>query len=255
MSAQFDNFIALKILYMLVTPFEKTEAYKLGVIDKDGNLLVKSKDQSSAQKDSYNYLVRLAFNLKRLLAKLPGGKSMMASLVAALYLVKEDTKFTQAELEQRFNDLLNKIESQNITLVEEELFVEEFLELFEDAGVGGSIAAPTNSTGTAVSTDYPAIRVGKKGRKIGTFEVDPGVLKRFSKGKKKFTKWSEYLDLNDEKQSEIYHYARKHPKGVLILKAGEETKAIRFNRNGGGKWHKLKRPGSVKQQYIQTEIM
>jgi hypothetical protein len=189
------------------------------------------------------------------LAKLPGGKSMMSSLVAALYLVKEDTKLTQKELEERFTELVQKLEASNITLVEEQLCVEEFLTLLEDGGgMGGSPSAPTNSTGTAVSTDIPAIRVGKKGRKFGTFEVDPSVLRRFSKGKKKFTKWSEYLDLDDPKHKEVYQYARKNPKGVLILKAGEETKAIRFNRNGGGKWHKLKRAG-VKQQFIQTEIM
>jgi hypothetical protein len=241
MSTQFDNFMALRVLYMLVTPFEKTDAYKLGVIDKDGSLLVKAKDQSFEQKETYTYLDRMVFNLKRLLAKVPGGKSVLGSMVAALYLIKEDTKINEEELEIRFNEVLHKILEHNLTLVEEELAIEEFLTLLsEDGGMGG---APANVTGAAVSTDRPVIKTGKKGRRYGTFEVAPDVLRRFAKGKKKFTKWSEYLDISDPKQKEVYHYAKKNPKGVLVLKAGDNMKAIRYNRNGGGKWHKLQRKG------------
>lgn len=245
MASTFDNFVALKVLYMLVTPFDKTQAYKLGVIDKDGNLLVKVRDQSFEQKEAYDYLDRMVFNLKRLLAKIPGGKSIMASMVAALYLVKEDTKLSEQELEKRFNEILSKIEDQSIVMVEEQLMIEAFLDLYNEDG--GVAAVPANATGSAVSTDQPTIRMGKRGRKFGTFEVDPGVLKRFAKGKKKFSKWNEYLDLSDPRQAEVYQYAKKNPKGVLVLKAGEQTKAIRFNRNGGGKWHKLQRKSKVQQ--------
>jgi hypothetical protein len=238
MSTQFDNFMALRVLYMLVTPFEKTQAFKLGVIDKEGVLLVKVKDQSFEQKESYTYLDRMVFNLKRLLAKVPGGKSVIGSMVAALYLIKEDNRMSERELEIRFNEVLNKITEHNLTLVEEELAIEEFLTLISEDGEG---APPANVTGAAVSTDQPAIRVGKKGRRYGTFEVAPDVLRRFAKGKKKFSKWSEYLDISDPKQKEVYHYAKKNPKGVLVLKAGEEMKAIRYNRHGGGKWHKVQR--------------
>ena len=160
MSAPFDNFIALKVLYMLVTPFEKTTAFKLGVIDKEGKLLIKIKDQSFEQKESYTYLDRLVFNLKRLIGKLPGGKSMLGSLVAALYLVKEDTKLNPSQLEARFNHILTKILEQNITLVEETIAVEKFLkELSEDGAIS---SAPANVTGLNVSTDVPAIKPKKK---------------------------------------------------------------------------------------------
>lgn len=242
-----DNLIAFKVLYMLVQPFDKTEAYKLGVIDKDGKLLVPTKDQTPQQKNAYNYLDRLVINLKRLLAKVPGGSSKFASMVAALYLIKEDTKLTNKQLEEKFNDIIEKLEQQKITLVEEELVVEDFLSLLEEVG-----AAPANVTGAGVSTDIPVIKSGKKNRKYASFEVDATVLKRFSKGKKKFTKWSEYLDLSDPKQAEVYYYAKKNPKGVLVLKSGDMTKAIRYNRNGGGKWHKVQRR-SKPQAIIQTE--
>ena len=163
MSAVFDNFVALKVLYMLVTPFEKTQAYKLGVIDKDGKLLVKTKDQTFDQKEAYDYLDRLVFNLKRLLAKVPGGKSFTASLVAALYLIKED-KMTASQLEVKFNDVLSKILNDNVTLVEESIIVEQFLKNLkeEDGGQGTGVGtAPANATSPAVSTDIPTIRKKK----------------------------------------------------------------------------------------------
>lgn len=135
-----DNLMAFKFLYLLVQPFDKTKAYKLGVIDADGKLLIKSKDQTKEQKEAYDYLDRLVFNLKRLIGKLPGGKTMLASLVAALYLVREE-KMTNKELEERFNEILNKITEHNVTLVEETLLVEEFLEMYTEDGV------PANVTG------------------------------------------------------------------------------------------------------------
>ena len=168
MSSSIDNLVALRVLYMLVTPFDKTEAYKHGVIDKDGKLLVKVKDQTQEQKDSYDYLDRLVFNLKRLIGRLPGGKSLFASLVAALYLVKEDTKLTSAQLESRFNSILSKITDQDITLVEETIIVEKFLKDLEEDGVGGggqvgapASNSPANVTGANVSTDIPVIRKKK----------------------------------------------------------------------------------------------
>lgn len=244
-----DNFIALKVLYMLVTPFDKTEAYKLGVIDKEGKLLVKQRDQTPEQKNAYDYLDRLVFNLKRILGRVPGGKSTFASIVTALYLVKEnyDSKLTEKQLQEQFDSIFNK----NVSLIEEEIIVEEFLELYTEDGAVASV--PANVTGHAVSTDIPTIRTGKKGRRFGTFHVEAETLAKFAKGKKKFSKWSDYLDLNNPKHAEIYNYAKKNPKGVLILKNGEQQRAIRYNKNGGGKWGKIARRAKPVQNIIQVE--
>lgn len=167
-----DNIIAIKVLYMLTTPFDKTEAYKLGVIDKDGKLLVKSKDQTSEQKNAYDYLDRMVFNLKRLIGKIPGGKSYLASVTAALLLIKENRKMSASQLEEKFNDLVTKINEKNIVLVEEEIEVEKFIQMMEDgapAGVAGNgqvgapaSQSPANVTGAKVSTDIPVIKPKKK---------------------------------------------------------------------------------------------
>jgi hypothetical protein len=81
-------------------------------------------------------------------------------------------------------------------------------------------------------------------RKFAEFEVDEETFAKFSKGKKKYEQWSKYLNLEDESHSEIYKYAKRHPKGILVLKNGDNIKAIRYNRHGGGKWHTHKRGNS-----------
>lgn len=151
-----NNLIAFKVLYMLVTPFKETDAYKLGIIDENGKNLIKpSKFTKYEQKEAYSYLHRLVFNMKRILAKLPGGDNRLKSLAAALYLIKE---YHQAKdksfdlMEDRFNSILNS----NALLAEETIETERFFEQKEvEEEVGG---APANATGAAVSTDRTVVR-------------------------------------------------------------------------------------------------
>ena len=159
-----DNLIAFKVLYMLVTPFEKTDAYKYGIIDKDGNALKKSKDlKTSEEKDSYTNLTRLVFSLKRLLGKVPGGKSQLASIVAAYWLIKESNGKRTVIREEELMSLIDLIEEKKLTLVEEELMVEKFITMMEDGAVAGGIA---NTTGAATATDQAAVRLNKQGKPI-----------------------------------------------------------------------------------------
>ena len=158
-----DNLIAFRILYKLVTPFDKTEAFKRGVIDAEGNILVKVKDQTPEQKDAYDMLDRLVFSLKRLLGKIPGGKSQIASLAAAYYLVKEAYENKSNINADRVDDVVRYV-NEGLILVEEELTVRNFIALCEE-GEGGAPVVSTsiaNRAGAAVSTDVPTIIVGKK---------------------------------------------------------------------------------------------
>ena len=165
MANTIDNILAFRILYALVTPFEKTEAFKLGVIDKDGNTLVKIKDQSYEQKEAYDMLDRLVFSLKRLLAKMPGGKSQIASLAAAYYLVKESYENKTSIKQENLQNIM-KLVNEGMILVEEEITVEDFLKIYEE-GEGGAMPTNTiaNRTGASVSVDQPVIRVGVKKKK------------------------------------------------------------------------------------------
>lgn len=234
MAAMIDNLIAYRVLSMLVKPFAETDAYKLGIIDDKGNNLIKSRDFTKPeQKDAYNYLTRLVFNLKKLLNKLPGGESQLKNIVAGFFLLKEaySQRLTTVD-EQRLEQII-KLLDEGVILAEEQLVVEDFL-LCEDA--------PANATGAAVSTDQPVIR---KPKRFARFTVPDDVYKKFANGKSKFRKWSSYLNLENEGEKMIYDFARKNPNGVIILQNGKDSKAIRFNRRGGGSWGKITR--STKQ--------
>ena len=90
-SRAFDTFITYKIISTLVTDWEDQPAFEHGIIDEKGKLLKKSNTlKTKDEKDSYTLFHRLIFNLKRLIQKLPGGSSKLASYAAGLFLIKEE---------------------------------------------------------------------------------------------------------------------------------------------------------------------
>ena len=85
-----DLFVAYRFLRILTTPWEDQEAYKLGIIDKDGKLLRKRNTlKTEAEKKSFTLLHRLIFNLKRILHKIPLVKSKIGTYATALFLLKQ----------------------------------------------------------------------------------------------------------------------------------------------------------------------
>lgn len=82
-----DTVYTLRFLRLLTTAFVDTNAYKEGLIDDKGNKL--KKPFTEKEKSVYNYFHRLVFNIKKLIAKVPGGSSKIATYASALYLIKE----------------------------------------------------------------------------------------------------------------------------------------------------------------------
>jgi hypothetical protein len=70
-------------------PWEKTAAFKAGVVDENGKRL--KKPETKEEKEAYTIFHRLVFNIRRLLAKIPLGKSTIARYLAAFWLIKENT--------------------------------------------------------------------------------------------------------------------------------------------------------------------
>ncbi len=86
----FDLFVVYKIVDLLSTPWEKTDAFKLGIIDDRGFVLIKRKNlKTGDQRKAYTMLHVLVWNLKRVLEKIPGGKSKIGSFAAAAWLLNE----------------------------------------------------------------------------------------------------------------------------------------------------------------------
>ena len=82
-----DLVYTFRFLKLLVTPFEKTNAFKLGLIDDQGKKL--RKPETTEEKSAYNPFHRIVFNIKKLIAKAPGGSTRIASYASALFLIQE----------------------------------------------------------------------------------------------------------------------------------------------------------------------
>ena len=125
-----DNAIALRILYLLVLPFTKQRAYKLGLIDENGDAKLPIAQMTKEQQANYTALHRLCFRLKKILAMIPFGKTTIASMAAAYALVRESNEsgkeLDETALEEAFKEKLSKSD----TLFESSIEEHELLMMF-----------------------------------------------------------------------------------------------------------------------------
>ena len=162
-----DLFLVYSFIKRLVTPFDQWPAFKLGIIDKDGNILRKKKDlRTIEERESFGIYDLMVLKLKKLLAKTPGGQSRIASYAAALWLIREHEEIerhgeylSEEEIESKFNQYLH--------YTTESLDVNKKFEIMIEDGEGG---AAVNSAG---SGNIAGIGVGPKG--------EPGVPRRVQK--------------------------------------------------------------------------
>ena len=99
MGRAIDLFVTYRFLRLLTTPFEDTQAYKLGIIDASGNRIMQKRIKkpvvelvTSEQKNSYTILHKLVFNIKKIFAKVPGLRTKVGTYAAALFLLKDTFK-------------------------------------------------------------------------------------------------------------------------------------------------------------------
>ena len=98
MSRAIDALIAARLIKLLVTPFKKTKAYQMGIIDDKGKVLIKSKDipkkfptyEVQKARRAYTLLIRFVFNLKRLLQKVGIRGPLGSATAAAIAFFKEE---------------------------------------------------------------------------------------------------------------------------------------------------------------------
>ena len=163
-SPAIDAFITFRFLKLLVTPFDKTEAFKYGIIDKNGKVLRKYKTlERIDERKAYTILHRLVFNVKRLIEKLPGGKSRLASYAAALFLIKEHVN--------EYHDSDGKLIEKEFYkyLKDNELLEQEDGEIREEITFADKLLKGTYILVQDVGVDEDDKVVGKKGDKVTVY--------------------------------------------------------------------------------------
>lgn len=103
-----DLVYTIRFLKLLATPIEETDAYKAGIIDAKGKRRPDFDKNILANREAYNehYTTfhRLVYNLKKILAKAPGGNSVLARYGAALALIKEHGELSDKNVEKIHNE-------------------------------------------------------------------------------------------------------------------------------------------------------
>tara|TARA_Y100000385_G_scaffold222163_1_gene232000 strand:- start:1 stop:612 length:612 start_codon:yes stop_codon:yes gene_type:complete len=122
MGRAIDLFVTYRFVKLLTTPFEKTDAFKMGIIDKDGfrtkKILYKQTEQNA-----YTVLHKLVFNIKRIFAKVPGLRTRLGTYAAALFLLKDTFKEHVEDPDMFEKGLMEYLKQQGVefddTIVEE----------------------------------------------------------------------------------------------------------------------------------------
>jgi len=104
-----------RFIRLMVMDWKDWDAYKLGLIDENGKRNKNVKMDTDEKKSAYTPFIRLAANIKRLVAKIPGGGSKLGSFASALFLIKEKvgTKGLEKICEKLNIDVLDFLNEKN----------------------------------------------------------------------------------------------------------------------------------------------
>ena len=98
MGRAIDLFVTYRFIKLLVTPFEKTEAFKLCIIDEKGKRELEPGTNKPTtlrtieERNAYTVLHKLVFNIKKIFSKVPGLRTKLGTYAAALFLLKDTFK-------------------------------------------------------------------------------------------------------------------------------------------------------------------
>ena len=126
MGRAIDLFVTYRFLRLLTTPFEDTDAFKLGIIDEKGNRIMQKKVKkpavelvTSEQKSSYTILHKLIFNIKKLFNKVPGLRTKVGTYAAALFLLKDTFKESVDDPDMFEKEFVKFLKENNIEMDDE----------------------------------------------------------------------------------------------------------------------------------------
>lgn len=222
-----DLFVVYQLIKKLTTPFEKTDAFKLGIINAKGRVLRPIASlKTNQEKDAWSWLDILCNNVKRVLAKIPGATSQLFTYAAALYLLREPV--------DKLKEAANWTEGQ---LTEQLLgpsgdkYLSEAMYLREDA--------PANAVGSGAIAGAGVGAQGEPGKKVKrrkfagceVFEVDGDTFHKAQHGKPKHGRYKKYVGEDDTGQA-IRDYGRK-AKGKAIILMHPNTGAMTYLRRSG----------------------
>ena len=138
-TAALDTLVTVRMLKLLATPIEKSEAFKKGIIDRNAKKL---REPAPSEKNSYTFLNRFVFRIQRALTRSSDMQARrLLSFAAAMALLREykeeDDDMEVASLLELYMQDEDVI--QNAKLLEKNVL--GFRQFNEMMGVGGGAIA------------------------------------------------------------------------------------------------------------------
>ena len=215
----------MRIITLITIPFKHWTAFKTGVIDKDGKTLKKRRDRKTREeKDSFTMFHRFVRNIKRIIGFIPFGKTIIGSLAASLFLLREYQEHPFDNDQRALLERFNKFWEEN------EEFITELYEVYED-DFNNLLTEEAQTTTAQVALSKFPLTFEPKDKFMGmkVFDVDTDRYMKSRLGKKKYTRYSRYVG-EDEGGETIRAYGRKYPKEGIILRDVTTSQMIFLRR-------------------------
>ena len=174
MGRAIDLFVTYRFLKLLTTPFVKTDAFKLGIIDENGNRIKKPKSTQPLvplatveQKNSYTILHKLVFNIKKIFDKVPGLRTKVGTYAAALFLLKDTFKESVEDPDVFEKEFMKYLKENNI----------EFDETISEEVIGFGEVLPKGNyvlSNDILNKEEEELSA-KKGDKVVAYDDEPPV--------------------------------------------------------------------------------
>ena len=265
-----DAIVAFKFLKLMTQDFKDTDAFKLGIVDKDGKILKKRKDlKMGAEKSAYTIFHTLVWNIKKLLKKVPFVKSKLGSYVASLFLLKEsvDKEYGIGHGDVTVRLILNHLVEHGVENDMNTLFESRFddalgsgtyVAIVEMVSPSFSIINPGDKiivtesdfafthflgvplykaihedSGEQIVIDRSSIAAPDTFAGQNVYDVDNDEYHNTGHGRQKYERWSKKLDMNRPENQGIkkYHHSSKG-RGKNILVRNKTTGEMKYLTRG-----------------------
>lgn len=158
-SIALDKAYYLRLCNLLLLPFNRQDAYRLGLIDRDGNQL--KEPSNSAEEMAYTDLHKLVYGIKKMILKQPGGMSLLRSTSLALNSLNKikNKRLEPKEMNhfmESFGTHCNFANENHLRCIVEEIIIEEYVRKLEEDGEG---PVPANNTSGVAQLTLP---IGKR---------------------------------------------------------------------------------------------
>lgn len=147
-SPALDTSYYARLCNLLLLPFNRQDAFRLGLIDTEGNVL--KRPSNANEEAALTPFHELAFGIRKYILNTPGGSRLLSASSGLASLAKlHNKKFDAKEvgrLTEEFKNIHKLVLENNISYPVEELIIERFL-LAEEAPAN-STSAMTDHNGT-----------------------------------------------------------------------------------------------------------